>query len=218
MTIRPRFSLRLLLSVITVVAILLGWKTNREQAREKAIAALCSAGATVVVEDSLPEWIKTILGERTGEYVLAVTDYGAHARNGSLRLGSVLRAGLGHAPSEPLSDFEAYLCANCPQGDPSFTKLTNFDAVAMAHLDDCHLISLSHATISDAALSQLIGLRRLEWLILSDTDITDSGLAKLHNLKSLRYIYLDGTRVTPAGMDALKRAIPGIEICLKETE
>ncbi len=40
MTIRPRCSLRILLSFVTVIAILLGWKTNREHEREQAIAAL----------------------------------------------------------------------------------------------------------------------------------------------------------------------------------
>ncbi len=153
-----------------------------------------------------------MLGKRSGEYVVAVGARRAPYWAGSVRTASVLRGGFAHPPAEPLSDIDAYFELACNLGGSSCVKLSDTDVAHLARFGDCHYVDLSREPISDAALAHLRGLHRLEYLFLSDTAITDNGLAQLHDLKSLRQVYLDHSRVTPAGIDALVRAIPGVDV------
>ncbi len=219
MIIKRQFSLRLLLSVITTVAILLGWKTNREYQRERAIAALSDAGATVVVADTLPEWVKRILGESTGDRVIAVGSRGAWRRSDSRRIGGILHLGLDTELAEPMSDIEAFFLLGCDQGDNSFVQLRRLVDIDLSHLAKLRWVPLCLLVctpeVTDSSLAYIcVAFAGLSTCCSSDTAITDAGLSQLHDLKSLRHIFLDGTQVTSAGIEALERAIPGLEVCL----
>jgi hypothetical protein len=52
----------------------------------------------------------------------------------------------------------------------------------------------------------------LEYINLFDTKITDAGIKELAKLKGLKKIYCWQTKVTQAGVDALKKALPGVEV------
>jgi hypothetical protein len=72
---------------------------------------------------------------------------------------------------------------------------------------------------SDAVVSEISGLRRLEELIftlqllyLNHTAITDAGLRHLRKLKQLKYLNLEGTEVTDAGVHELRKAQPNAKI------
>ena len=68
----------------------------------------------------------------------------------------------------------------------------------------------SRTAITDAGLSALASMDRLQRLNLSQTAITDAGLATLKGLKNLRYLNLYGTRITSAAGDTLA-SFPNLE-------
>ncbi len=213
MTIRPRFSLRFLLLLLTCVALVLGWKTNREYQQERAIAALNAAGATVVVADPLPDWAKTWLGPHAGEHVIAVGTHGAHQIVAGKRVGMAPRHTPDLVPRVPMCDIEAFFLLGTSQGDSSFVELAAADIALVSRFETCRYAYLSRSRIGDADVRHLRRLTQLEYLFLGDTQISDAGLAQLRGLKSLRCLYVENTRVTPAGIVALQAAIPGLEIC-----
>ena len=65
-------------------------------------------------------------------------------------------------------------------------------------------LDLSGATIDDADLVTISGLRHLTRLALDRTAVTDAGLAHLGQLEHLEYLNLYGTGVTDAGLEALE--------------
>ncbi|MCI0376475.1 MAG: hypothetical protein L0215_02590 [Gemmataceae bacterium] len=68
---------------------------------------------------------------------------------------------------------------------------------------------LSRAEVTDAALKELIGLKKLQRLDFSFTQVTDAGLKELAKLKNLQTLWLGGTRVTAEGVAAFRKALPG---------
>lgn len=92
------------------------------------------------------------------------------------------------------------------------------------------------ARISDVGLERIGGLSKLEWLVLFYTRITDDGLRHLNNMKGLqllkigsphitdqgvphlkqlinpRWLYVDGTAISEVGVAELRRALPSCQI------
>lgn len=62
---------------------------------------------------------------------------------------------------------------------------------------------LSRAEVTDAALKELVGLKRLQRLDLSFTQVTDAGLKELTGLTDLQALNLDFDRITDAGLKDL---------------
>ena len=88
----------------------------------------------------------------------------------------------------------------------------------MARLSQLQRLDLSFTKITDAGIKELTGLKQLERLDLSDTRVTDAGLKELTGLKQLRQLVLrrrssdpNLNRRTGDGVDALEKAIPGLE-------
>jgi internalin A len=62
---------------------------------------------------------------------------------------------------------------------------------------------LSRAEVTDAALKELAGLKKLQRLDLSLTQVTDAGLKELAGLTGLQTLNLDTDRITDAGLKEL---------------
>jgi hypothetical protein len=60
----------------------------------------------------------------------------------------------------------------------------------------------------------LAGLENLTYLNLYGTKVTDAGLSHLKSLAKLRRLYVWQTQVTAAGADALKAALPELQVNL----
>lgn len=73
-------------------------------------------------------------------------------------------------------------------------------------------IGLGGTSLSDEGLEGIAEVAKLESLYLGQTNITDVGLAKLANCKNLKYLDVEGTRVTAAGLDAIRKALPKLEV------
>jgi hypothetical protein len=68
------------------------------------------------------------------------------------------------------------------------------------------------APITDAGLTHLRDLKRLQTLHLRDTMITDAGLTHLKGLSNLKELNLYGTSVSDEGVKKLQQALPNCEI------
>jgi hypothetical protein len=73
-------------------------------------------------------------------------------------------------------------------------------------------ISFRGTAITDADLAHMKDFRYLRKLDLTNTRITDAGLKHLADCKLLRMLTVTGTQVTDAGVEALRQALPRINI------
>jgi hypothetical protein len=73
-------------------------------------------------------------------------------------------------------------------------------------------LNLAETAITDAGLIHLRGLTGLCKLVLWGTRVTDAGLVHLSASVGLRELDLEYTQVSPAGVEALRRALPKVEI------
>lgn len=74
---------------------------------------------------------------------------------------------------------------------------------AVAGLKDVVHLNLGKTGITDAGLAQIKGMTTLTRLHLEQTKITDKGLANLKGLVNLEYLNLYGTDITDRGLEEL---------------
>ena len=80
------------------------------------------------------------------------------------------------------------------------------------NLTRLQLLNLDGNRITDDGLAVISRISSLEDLDLKATEVTNAGLVHLRALKNLKTLSLGGTRVTPEGASALQSALPGVTI------
>ena len=68
------------------------------------------------------------------------------------------------------------------------------------------------ASVTDAGLTHLRGMRQLQELSLNGSQVTDAGLENLNGLTELQMLRLKNVKVTSAGIEKLCKALPGCYI------
>jgi len=92
----------------------------------------------------------------------------------------------------------------------SGTRVTD---AGLARLPRLSSLDLSSTAITDAGLPALLATAApLDRLNLSGTAITDTGLGLLAARGGFKELHVSGTKATAAGLDALRIAIPGVEV------
>jgi hypothetical protein len=74
----------------------------------------------------------------------------------------------------------------------------------------------ARGAITDAGLSHLQGLLRLECVCLRYTDVTDAGLEHLTRVKGLQFVDLRDTKVTPAAVQGATATQPGLLLVIED--
>jgi Leucine rich repeat len=92
------------------------------------------------------------------------------------------------------------------------TKITDAGLTHLQTLKKLQILDVSGTRVSDSGMSQLKGLSSLYSLSLGRTRISDAGLAHLKRLTKLSTLDLRGTPVTDAGVNELMQALPGVMI------
>jgi hypothetical protein len=214
---RFRFSLAMLLLVITTLCIVLGWHAARSHRQYRAVSNLNKLEATIVYdyddedrEPSGPAWLRGLLGPDAFDRVVVVE----------------------FRKPELIGDDEARWLADLPDIKRLWLHETKVTDAGMAHVGEMHqlddlviygmaltdegfrhlrdLRKLAHLNmhglaVGDGALSQLAQLTKLKTLHASDTKVTGDGLASLTNLKELEVLSLDRTQITDDGLAHLNR-------------
>lgn len=94
----------------------------------------------------------------------------------------------------------------------SSTPATDATLTRVGHLSRLESLGLSPSSVDDEGLAHLKGLNELVSLDLGGTQVTDAGVAHLSGLTKLRDLGLAGTKVTDAGAKALQQALPRLTI------
>ncbi|HEY1786166.1 MAG TPA: hypothetical protein VGG30_11475, partial [Pirellulales bacterium] len=76
-------------------------------------------------------------------------------------------------------------------------------------------LDLRKCKISDVGIDSIADLPEVYFLALDRTAITNAGLAKLGRMKGLRFLSVSNTAADEEGIDAIKRAIPGLNVALR---
>ena len=74
---------------------------------------------------------------------------------------------------------------------------------AVAGLKDVVHLNLGKTSVTDAGLAHIKGMTTLTRLHLEQTKVTDKGLANLKGLTNLEYLNLYGTEITDRGLEEL---------------
>jgi hypothetical protein len=94
-----------------------------------------------------------------------------------------------------------------PEGVPDLSWLAAVGA------NDIQVLHLRYQGLTDDRIGCLRHLTGLKYLDLSHTPITDTSLLLLATLGELRLLDLsEDTRTTSAGRDAMRQAVPGLDI------
>lgn len=235
-----QFTLKRLLMLVAIIAAGLGWiaaeraKTRRQQA---SLAFLESRGAFILENDRRQSWLwKLLVGNRVADRAdhVSFEDATAEDLRELVNLRNVKFVSLDHwgddADLALLANSRALLGLNfiaSGLGDNGLLQISKIRQLKELHVDGTPItdaglahvsglrlksLSLSSTAVSDDGLSSLQDMRSLETLNLGDTRVTDAGLAKLHGLTSLKNLNLLDTKVTNSGVNALRNALPGLEI------
>jgi hypothetical protein len=95
-------------------------------------------------------------------------------------------------------------------------RVTDAGLVHLKDLTNLTGLYLGETKVTDAGLVHLRRLTKLNWLLLHHTQVSDAGLEHLKELTALRDLDLSATRVTEAGMARLKKALPQVQIYMKQ--
>lgn len=216
---KPQFSFRLLLALITVLSVGIGLLSSAARQQAEAVSALLARG--VILEFSEPGSIATWL-LRHG----VPSDYLIHVKGVTIPLEPSRPDWRCGAPPPSMVYFQdllkpCHVDCNLFRYIGQLSKVRSVEFYGMIQADylsslststTVERLSLAHTSVSSNALAQLEKIERLRDLDLSRTSIDDGGVTYLKRLRGLRTLKLGFTRVTVEGAAALHRALPDCEI------
>jgi hypothetical protein len=91
-------------------------------------------------------------------------------------------------------------------------NITDKGLKSLERLRNLSYLCLAGTKISDAGLRHLSGMKNLSGLDLVKTQVSDAGIVQLSAVKGLRTLSIASTKVTPQGEEALRNALPLLEI------
>jgi Leucine-rich repeat (LRR) protein len=225
---RFQYSLRSLLVLTVIVAILCSWfmvqrgQASRQKEAVEAIVTLMNdrykieyayqrdsdlapiAGAT----PHGPLWLRKTLGE---DFFNNVTVANLSCRKikevdlAPLRVLKLLKfLSLAQTQIRDVGLQHITTLSQLQMLDLSGTQITDAGLEHLKGLTQLSFISLSFTKITDAGLKHLAGMKQLKNLLLYDTRITDAGLKYLAGLEQLQSIDLRVTQITDSGLKHLE--------------
>jgi len=203
-----QYSLRGLLFLTAVLAIWLGYVTNRARQQRKAVEALTTAAAEVYYEVAFEDRSDVVLAYTGGEAYRCETgrDWQQHGKEDAERICRWLPIWVDRnlfCTVVAVRLNYPYWKLNNDSGDGR--QLTEADFRALSELASLKGLDFDDAEfITDDDLSHLKALTHLERLFLAGTNVGDAGLTKIAGLKKLRYLSLRGTKISDAGLAHLK--------------
>ena len=211
---RLRFSLRVLLVLVAVLAILLAFGGRRmlnARKQRQLITLIQSYGGenhhdlnfkngpertirfpNMEFSPTLPgpEWLRHRIGE---EYFVSVAEAFFDKPSHRVLDDTMFLDFTASIRSQNLPRPRGLVFADLPITDAALTNLSTFP-----HLTSLHIINCPNVT--DAGLEHIESLTKLRQLDLRGSSITDRGLVRLSNLKELRELSLMRTAVTDDGL------------------
>lgn len=199
-----QYSLRSLLALMAVAAVLLGWlryHLNQIAKERAAVAAIRELGGGVIYEETGgvrdangdlierrpagPEWLRRLFGDDFFDSIDVIGYEGPHCRE-------VL------AQVENLRGLKFLSVTGRSVDDESLAHITKFR--------ELRTLYLNNASITDAGVERLQALSNLEDLQLKNTPITDQAVEAILGLPKLKNVIVHGTHITAHGISRLYAA------------
>jgi hypothetical protein len=184
-----RVSVRTVLVINVLLAVLIAWPMNRAYTKRQAVAAIREAGGhafgnrcVIVLPPHGTRWLRSVLGDEFFEVVIGVDLQGKG-------VDRELMTWIGKL--DQLKDLNL-------QG----ARFDGADLIELQNLPGLSTLNLASTGIGDEALGSVTGFTSLQGLNLEYTKVTDAGLAGISRLVHLCDLNLNGTRV---GDDTLAR-------------
>ena len=195
-----QFRLATLLIAITLVGVWLGVWTDRANRQKRALAAIAAARGEVHfahefdaadhgIPDAQPPGPKWLRQMIGDDYLQRV-------------------AVVYLADTEYYGDLKAF----------GLSQINNEVLRSFESLPDVEVIQLMHTrAITDAGLSHLRSLKKLQALYLHDCHVTGTGCAQLAALPNLKVLDLSRNPLTPAGLKELRGMTQVVHLTLEDT-
>jgi hypothetical protein len=223
-----RFSLRMLLVLLTVLCVWLGLKVNLARQQREAVEAIYKAGGSVVFDYQYlpksnpvgsairdytinldaaapaPSWLRFLMGDDCFRTVIAVYFNSPKSSISKTDFDQIAKLpALKQFVLEPGTTGQHY------QGS---------DLAALAQLDHLEVLCVCDTHLTAEMLAQLHCLDQLNSIVISNCDVDDSGMEQIGKMTNLRFLALDGTRITDAGLRHLRKLTELKELYLHRTQ
>jgi len=210
----PRYSLRTLFVLITVVCVVLGLWMHRVVRQRTAVRRFYELTANRPSDHG--EQLVTMGYRYRGdthskpiveEWLHPLRDLIGEEAFGEITLVQLINT--------PATNDDLRFLADVPTVEEVALHGTQVTDEGLRHLQACpHLrsLGLNGTSITDQGLAYLPALSELDSLSLDYTKVTDAGLVHLEKLPKLKELWLHGTAVTDAGYRRLQAALPQCRI------
>lgn len=195
---RLRFGVRLLLSMIVVIAGALGYVTRRARLQQRAIDAVRSVqGEVRFADDSVngnmrrfdeppgPRWLRDQLGDDCFRRVTAV------------RLVNLVDDSVDYHHLPHLKGLRELALGRSNRG-------AGDELAPLAQLSDLEGLILDVYGVDDVGLSHVARLPKLWYLKINGAQLTDAGAIHFGRMRSLRVLELDNMGFTDAGLSGME--------------
>lgn len=189
---RLQFSVRILLLLVAVVAILLGYHVSRVHKQRVVVAELGKLWSQVFYdyqttfdqswrrhvdprEPPQPAWVRRLLGDDFFADVTLVIVY-----------------------------------------DLPYYPVTDDTLVHISRLPKLRRLELVSPRITDRGISHLATLQELEEIDIFSSTVTDAGLLHLRSMPNLRILNIRDVQTSVEGLDRLRRALPDCHITVRD--
>ena len=210
-----RFSLRMLLLVVTVLCVWLGFKVNAARRQREAVMAILKAGGTVTFSyqcvpvrgnpDALsldpnalpnaPAWLRACLGD----------DFFRNADEVILNGRAISEEDLAQ-PMNLSGLWYLFLTdVKIVRVDSDNQRLIqDADLIGLGQLGELRRLALGKADINGFGLASLVNLKHLKSLNVVNTHVDDSGMESIGRIVPLADLNLGGTRISDSGLKQLR--------------
>jgi len=219
-----RFSLRTLLLLVTALCVWLGIQVNAARRQREAVAAILSAGGTVVYDyeivpsaspstallKTLPAGVRRT-DKRIDHNQLPHGPAWLRAQIGDDYFRTVIAVYLNH-PNAGIKKADLDQLAKLPHlrefvFEGNRTDIHDKDLATLGQLHELELLQFIGGSIDGSILNVLTNPARLKNVCFSDMDIDDVALGGLEKMTGLEILFLDRTRITDAGLAHLRNLI-----------
>lgn len=218
-----QFSLRVLIAVVTVAALILAWfnwRLNKARVQYAAAEAIVHAGGEVAYSNqfdgqvsrltpyppatnSLGEWSRRLFGGDPTRKMVSVTLFDDKSTAFISQYGlndlKIIRLNGGAS----ITDASLPHLANCRQLQVLYLERAGITDQALAAIDRHPLLEelwLANTSVTDAVVPRLVELPGLRVLDIRRTAISDAGMQQIAKFPWLSLLYLDNDFITDEGL------------------
>lgn len=230
---RPRFTLRLLLGIITASTILFGvWiapalKQKLAADKVKAIGgyvgfnapssddSLSNAGSGTAARktEAIPNWLRSAIGENRRTVILSRRNLSdTDALQTLSELDGLESLSLSKSKFNENDIDHLAGCSSLRMLFIGDTSVGDAAIPSICKLQNLEMLNLARTHVTDAAMEKVSTLAKLKYLCLIGTAVTDASVPNIAKLKSLEELEIHGSAISDAGMNQLRVALPACNI------